>query len=292
MPSAPDYLAYQLVVRSSLPIPGAIALAPLDPGRARHVDIEISEGPVVADAAARRAGPYHLFDKQVIFEARGVGRYRCTRGAITIARVDGADDAILAGFLVATALPICLWLRGEFVLHAAAAWLPNAAGAVAIAGRSGSGKSTVLRELVGLGARMVADDSLCLRRSAAGLEASGLAAGYFLGAAPRPFHELRRDQQVPAAPLAGLVILETPRSHSPVGIRPLHGVSALEALLNHRHRARVPELLGIAASQLGMLSAVAARLPIHLWQRREGAIALAPSELDFLAGLSGAGALQ
>lgn len=240
------------------------------------------EGVVAVDDAARVAGPYRYTANKLTFEAPNVARYLCTENRITIERANGADDARVAGYLVATALPASLWMRGEIVLHAAAVMLPFADHAVAIAGVSGSGKSTVLGELACAGARLVADDSVCVRVTASGLVASGLAAGYFLGAEPRTFHGLSPDRQVAAAPLAGLVILEMPRSESIARFRRLEGVHALEALLNNRHRPRIPALLR-ATSALGTLATMTRRLPIHSWRRREGAIALDPAELEFLA---------
>jgi hypothetical protein len=276
------YLAYQLVVRSSAQIPGAISLGEGDPRIAAGVDIDIIEGVVAGDDTAIVAGPYRYSEDKLTFQAPNVARYLCTANRITIERANGADDAQVGGYLVATALPASLWMRGEIVLHAAAVLLPFADHAVAVAGASGSGKSTVLGELACAGARLVADDSICVRMTASRLVASGLAAGYFLGAEPRTFHGLSPDRQVAAAPLAGLVILEMPRSESTARFRRLEGAHALEALLNNRHRPRIPALLR-ATSALGTLATMTRRLPIHSWRRREGAISLDPVELEFLA---------
>jgi hypothetical protein len=276
------YLAYQLVIRSSMPIPGAISLDGARSRIAPDVDIDVLEGSVAADDLALEAGPYRYIANKLIFEAPNVARYLCTESRITIEPANGVDDALVAGHLVATALPASLWMRGDILLHAAAVMLPFADNALAIAGVSGSGKSTVLGELVCTGARVLADDSVCIRMTAAGFIVSGLAAGYFLGRGPRIFHGLPPDRQAAAAPLAGLVILEVPRSDSVARFRQLDGALALEALLNNRHRPRVPALLG-ATSALGTLATISRRLPVRAWQRREGAIALDPVELEFLA---------
>ena len=79
--------------------------------------------------------------------------------------------------LMATALPAALWMRGETVLHAGAVLLPGMTHAVAFAGASGSGKSTMLRALLEHGARLVADDTVCVRAAANGYQVAGLSAG-------------------------------------------------------------------------------------------------------------------
>ncbi len=60
-------------------------------------------------------------------------------------------------------LPVALIQRGELVLHAAVAQTP--AGAVAICGESGAGKSTMLAALLARGCGMLTDDIAVLRRT-------------------------------------------------------------------------------------------------------------------------------
>jgi hypothetical protein len=269
------YLGYGLAIRSALAIPGAI------PIHARVPDIDIGEGPADIPEPERQAGPYRLAGNRLLFEMAGIGRYLCTRNNITIERAPGADDARVAAYLVATALPACLWMRGEMVLHAAAALLPGATRAFAVAGVSGSGKSSVLRELVQMGAKILADDTLCIR---ADLEGSGLPGGYFLGSQERAFHGLSPESWLERAPLCGLAILQLPRPDAAPEFGRLRGVEAVEALLANRHRPRIPALLGVAGGQIVRVAALARDLPVHVWRRREGVISLDPAELDVLAG--------
>jgi len=270
--------AYRLTIRSTLEIPGALPVED-DAGLA---DISIFEAPVVAQG--KQFGPYTLRDDgRLVFEMAGVARYLCDEESVAIERLDGADDAAVAGYLIATALPAVLWMRGEIVLHTAAAMLPGAAGAFAVMGASGSGKSTVLRALIAMGARIVADDTVCVRQGSTGVEVSGLAGGYFHGD-PRIFHAVERG--LDSAPLAGIALLEMPRADGSSEIRQLPRLEALTTLIGNRHRPRVPALLGLQARLMVPLAELAGALPMHGWKRREGASVLDPEEIALLGGLA------
>lgn len=205
---------------------------------------------------------------------------------MTVERIGDTREDVAASYLIATALPALLWMRGEIVLHAAAAVLPGAAGAIAIGGASGTGKSTVLRQLVAAGASVVADDSLCLRFSGAAMTVSGLAGGYFVAEADndsaRRLEIVPPEYQIRAAPLAGLVMLGARLSSGGPAFQALSGVAALEALLTSRHRPRIPTLLGNNKGMLPVLARLSETLPVHLWHRREGAAALDPAEMAWL----------
>lgn len=272
------YRAYGLTIRSTLEIPGAIAVAD-DAGPA---DIVVNEGPVAA--GSNRRGLTQLCDDGgVMFESPGAARYLCDAGAVTVDRISGASDRKIGGFLIATALPAVLWMRGEIVLHSAAVVLPEAAGTLAIMGPQWSGKSTVLGALIAMGARIVADDTVCVRRGAAGLEASGLPGGYFLGRPPRTFHAV--EGGIDSAPLAGIMLL-TPRTEGHAEIRKLTRIEALPGLIANRQRPRIPVLLGRREALMVELAELAGVLPMYGWRRREGDTALTPGEIASLSALS------
>jgi hypothetical protein len=94
--------------------------------------------------------------------------------------VPNADVSEIEALLVATALPAILWMRGRFVLHAAAVLMPGRDAAIAIAGPSGVGKSAALAQLIVRGAAVLADDSVSVAVGASGLIASGLPSVYFV----------------------------------------------------------------------------------------------------------------
>lgn len=282
------YLAYRLTVRSELPLPGGVEIAEGDPRLAGGCDLSVVRGRAAIEGPARALGLYRHAEGKLLFELPGIGRYLCAEdGCITVERLQDASDDLLADYLVATALPAMLWMRGEIVLHAAAAVLPGASRAVAIGGASGSGKSTVLRQLVAAGARMIADDTIRLRFSGDEIEVSGLAGGYFLagaGQAERAFHAVPPESRAESAALGGIALLGLPRRET-AEWRRLGGVDALEALLASRHRPRVPALLGRDPAVLATLAAIAARVPVVAWSRANGA-ALDAGEQALLAGLS------
>jgi len=282
MTSAQTYCGYGHAIRSTVLIPGAIALPD---AITEEADIRIDERPLAISAATRIVGPYRLCREGLCFEAPGVARYLCTAEQIVVERAPGAGDDLVGGFLVATALPACLWMGGEFVLHAGATVLPGCDTAVAIAGASGSGKSFVLSQLVEAGGRLVADDTLTLGTEASGAVASGLPGGYMLGRDPRVFHAVPPATSLRSAPLGALTILRLPRDPNRVGFSRLTGTDAVATLLANRHRPRIPALLGIEQMHLPLLAELASRLPIYSWGRREGEPLLDAREQAFLASL-------
>lgn len=216
----------------------------------------------------------------------GIALYRCDAGArIVVERIGDRSESDVANYLIATALPALLWMRGEIVLHVAAAIVPGARRAIAIGGVSGGGKSTILGQLVAMGASVVADDTLCLRFDGPDMTVSGLAGGYFVAnggaakGAPREFEIVSSEHQVASARLAGLVMLGARAESGGPTFRTLSGVTALEALLASRHRPRIPTLLGKNKALLPVLARLSETLPIQLWNRQEGAPALDPAEL-------------
>ncbi|MEP7007679.1 MAG: hypothetical protein ABI810_16990 [Sphingomonas bacterium] len=275
------------MLRSGLALPGGIALESGDPRLAAGIDIEILEGDAALQGPARELGPYRLAADSLLFEMPGIARYRCDAGAqMTVERIGETPEDVAASYLIATALPALLWMRGEIVLHAAAVLLPGAAGAIAIGGTSRTGKSTVLRQLVAAGASVIADDSVCLRFCGADMTVSGLAGGYFVAGADkdtaRRLETVPPEHQIRAAPLAGLVMLGARLSSGAPAFHPLRGVAALEAVLASRHRPRIPTLLGSNRAMLPVLAHLSETLPVHLWNRREGAAALDPAEMAWL----------
>lgn len=222
---------------------------------------------------ARALGPYRLAGNRLLFEMPGVARYRCEAGErITVERAAGASESAVAGYLIATALPALLWMRGDIVLHMAAALLPGMSGAIAFGGATGSGKSSILAQLVAAGASMVADDTMCVRFDGEGPVVSGLPGGYFLAGedADRMFRTVPPELAVSATRLAGIVVLGPRRSAGPAAFHALTGASAFEALLAGRHRPRIPTLLGRDKALLPVLARLSGKLPIHRWDRFEG----------------------
>jgi len=256
-----------------------------DPQVAPHLDMGPDIDIVLGDAAlagpARALGPYRLAGDALLFEMAGVARYRCEAGArITVQPATGALESAVTGYLIATALPALLWMRGDIVLHMAAVVLPGMSGAIALGGASGSGKSTILHQLVAAGVHAVADDTICVRFDGQDPMVSGLCGGYFLADADvRTFRTVPPEQCLSSARLAGIVMLGPRRSSGIAAFRALKGVSAFEMLLAGRHRPRVPTLLGRNAALSPVLARLAGNLPIHRWNRLEGQREVDPQDL-------------
>lgn len=219
--------------------------------------ITVELGTVQAWAAAIVDAPYRVASvDRLEFEMPGLAIYTCVdRSRIIIDAAPGADAQHLAEMLIATALPALLWARGGIVLHAAAAIFPGSQSAVAVAGASGAGKSTWLAQALAAGARIVADDALHLQVADDLVTASGLPGGWFQRYGPREserrFQAVSSAQQCMQAPLGTLTVLDHGKTET------MSGTDAVVALLRHRHRPRVPGLLGLdlqVLSDIGRIS--------------------------------------
>jgi len=98
-------------------------------------------------------------DVGILVDARSRGRFLVRPGARQVLCAPGDED--WRRVLVAQVLPVVAALRGLHVIHASAVSIGD--GAVALAGASGVGKSTLAAELARAGHPMLADDVLALR---------------------------------------------------------------------------------------------------------------------------------
>ncbi len=97
-------------------------------------------------------------------EVPGVARFLASDGnSLTVCREPGADEAAVTRFARTTPLAALCYQRGLTVLHAAVAVRDGRA--VALAGASAAGKSTLLAALVHRGWGMLSDDLAPLGRS-------------------------------------------------------------------------------------------------------------------------------
>lgn len=288
--------AFGLTIDTAFDLPGAV------PTGCSQPDVVIVEGAIPPQHVAQSSGPYALIGSRLLFAAEGVARYLIGDRRIVVDPAGLRDDEHIAALLIATALPALLWMRGVYVLHAAAFVLPGAERAIAVTAPSGGGKSTLLAEALRRGARMVADDVLgldemmnfepkpdCpelveglpysptsqregqpfdkLRVSGNGgsvLSGSGLYGGHFLpdGSVTRHFVPVGAEQREDSAAVGSLVVLDR-ISDTPTGIVRLTGTDALVALLAARHRPRVPALIADPGAHLVQSVLLAQRLAIY-----------------------------
>lgn len=273
-------IGYGQPIESDFPVHGALLSAGVD-RRARGITIRRS-------AEVANLGTvdliYQLTDDGLVFSSPGVAHYRCSASQINITPQAGADRDEIADLLVATALPAVLWLQARLVLHAAGAVLPGSDRAIAIAGPSGVGKSTVVAQLVAHGACLLGDDTIAVSTDGERLLASGLPGGYFLrGAADgtRNFRELPRLQGTVSSEIGAILVLEqVPQDHST--IETLDPLGAMEQLLANQHRPRIPALLGRQGEVVRICAAIATRVPVMRWRRRQGQAELDRREREVL----------
>ena len=253
-------LGWGLRIASAIPIPGAIPW----PGLNAEPDVIISWGGCCDSEPW--PGLYCWDGTTLDFAPPAVARFHITRDAITVRPHPLASHAAVSALLVATAMPALLWLRGLFVLHAAGLALKPDGLAVAIAGPSGSGKSSLALRFIQQGAQLVGDDTLAIDLMKETTCCQGLPGGLIQGP-----HDMRRFEATSfthsshgqAKRLAGIVVL-TPGQD--LTMRPLRGIEALLAIMRNRHRPRVPSLVGRQQAIMDMASVLCRTTPI--WELR------------------------
>lgn len=282
------YRGFDLSIDSSFAIPGAV---PTARGQG-NAEIVIRAGSAEIGNVDAAMGPYTRSGQALRLDVPGVARYLAlSPGELIIEPCLGAEAEDVSALLVATALPMLLWMRGGIVLHAAGVVLPGAQGALALAGPSGIGKSTLARRLVERGAAFVGDDSLHIASAQSGPTVSGLSASCFLPDADdrmlRLLHPIPASAQAARGPLAAIVIVARAEGR-PVAPPQCLGVSAaLEAVLQNRHRPRVPAILGRHAALLPDIVALSRAVPVYRLEVPEGDVAAAEARMLALAAALG-----
>ena len=264
------FVGYDCIIESDIDIWGA---DPCGAEGADPPDIRVTARPALSSSPPD-AGIYRWTGEYLDFQPPGVGRFRCRDGdSIEVAATPGADPESIRALLIATALPALLWMRGAFVLHAAAVLLPGQDRALAIAGPSGAGKSTLVDQLIARGAHLIADDTVRLSLTDGAVSASGLPGGYFIrndGDPERCFRETPTETRRRRAPLGALVFLSR-HPEAAASITRLSAIGTVERLLANRHRPKVVDILGRQVSVLRDCASIAHRVLAYDWRREENA---------------------
>lgn len=274
-------------IESPIPLIGALQaekLADVAP------DLVIEYDDCLPDIASERNdGPYQWYGHTLCFTHTTCARYLISANRIGVCPFAGADELEVAQMLVATAIPAALWCRGQVVFHAACAALPGRQGAVALAGPSGVGKSTLLHQLFERGARIVGDDTCTLSFESDTIHSKGLPTCLALRSnlsEARSYLTVPWEQALSFAPLAALYLIDIVPEPVTESFQPLTSREKLEVLLQNRHRPRVPRILQCEGRSLPDIVYLSGRLPIYRWRRQRGNIPIRDDELDFLLNAS------
>ena len=277
------YQAYGLLIESDLKLP----LRPAAPTRRRDVRLRLGSVPGALPAPEVRSGLWQAAPGDFLLRAPGVARYRVTGGTeIVVDPEEGRDEAMVA-FVTGSVLGACLQQRGIATLHASAIHTP--AGAVLFAGRSGTGKSTLLAALAERGYAMLTDDITAIELNAEGhpVAWSGDPSVRLWADAmdkmgwdrTRSRGEVRESQEKYAIPIGGFadapvrvrgIFVLMPHNRKTVKIDPVAPVAAFAFLVGHTYRRRFLPGLGGLAEHFRVLHATAGQAwlaavarPIH-----------------------------
>lgn len=278
------YCGFGLEIASDFAIPGAVDSA----DGTTAPELKIVHDSIGLDSSAVEHSPYRLHGDRLELAVPGVASYLLDRpDRLVVSPAAEASAVDVSALLIASGIPMALWACGGLVLHASGVVLPGCAQAVAIAGASGSGKSALARALVESGAKLLGDDALWLREVAGAIVGSGLSGGIFgqsAGPAERPFWPVGAPARASTAPLGAIAILD-PSAPASAPQR-LRGVEALGAVLRHRHRPRIPALLGLEAERLALTALLCARVPVYALGTASATLA---EQIEHIGGLPLAG---
>lgn len=280
------YACFGLHIRSQIPLP-EIRDAPPSDGALSAVVVRLGD---VAESGEGPKGAHFVFsDRDVSLSVGGVARYRIANGSeIEVTPEPGASMRDVRLFLLGTAFGILCHQRGLIPLHANAIVVQGEA--VAFAGPTGAGKSTLAAYFLSRGHQLLCDD-IC----AVSLDDNGRPLAWpgpprvklWRDAVAIFGHDSERLERVvdqrdkfhlPFArdighapfPLRRLYVLGTHETESEVSFSRLRGASAIEAIAAQTYRGRLLADMGLRARHLRMSAALASRAEIYAASRNWG----------------------
>ena len=273
-----DYRAYGLWVRSSIALP----FTPIPtPSGAPDVTVHIGEIPDTlpapadgGDEALRREAAPRPLERKI----PGLARYLVAGGRDIFVEPLGGSDHHIGVFLTGLIFAALLRQRNVIAFHASA--VETDMGAVLFAGRSGSGKSSLLAAFVDRGYAMLADDVTgvrldanrpvvlsafpCMRLWTDTLDQMGWQRRKRVKVHEEAEKYLVREARFRAGPLAvgAVCVLE---SHSPsegIEVETVSTDDALRQLWAYTYRNRSLRELGQPSVYLRTIAALAKRVPV------------------------------
>jgi hypothetical protein len=248
-----------------------------------------------------RVGPYSWARPGALLRiVPGVGRFLARDGAALEYWVEPAADArAVAAVREGAILGALIHQRGELPLHATTLVSPRGSHAIALAGRSGAGKSTVAYEMIRCGWSLLSDDltrvTLVDRVPTAWPGRPRLR--LLVDACARFEIDIASLSKAPGWP--GKYVIEAPRSGQPAVLRAvvvlertdgtlrvgrLIGAQAARVLAEHTYRIHYVAALGQASRHLELVAATAARTTVLLAQGRAPVTQVAAAVVAALHG--------
>ncbi len=298
------YSLYGLRIDSFLPCPGLAA-----GGGPAEVEIRRGEVGDQLPGATGKGVLYQTAPGRFRLAIDGVAGYLVTGGReIVVEPAAGADEASVRVFLLGSAMGALLHQRGLLPLHASA--IEHGGRAIAFAGHSGQGKSTLAAAFHRAGYRVLADDVCAVRVEDGGppmvypaypelklwadaidkleIDPEGLArARPQLEKSCLPTGEALAQQPLP---ISRLYLLSTTNTDE-LELRPIDGMAKLEALSRHTYRRRFLDGLGGKQDHFKLCVAVSRHARVTRVVRPRGGFRPEPLrklvEEDFLAGVAG-----
>jgi hypothetical protein len=234
-------------------------------------------------------------------EMARVGRFAVLGGEqVIVEPADGADGRELAAVIHGTVAGLVLAQRGRFALHASTVEVGD--GAIAVAGRSGAGKSTAALALHRAGHPLVTDDVSAVRWSAGTPEVvpygrpwhvwpdTAAALGLDLTGAVRvePAQPKLSLPALPSAPvtLRAIAVLRPDPAARAVTATRVTGVAAVHVLLANAYRVRILARLW-RTDLFSWATALADRLPVWTVTRPAASGPIAASAAEVAAAIEG-----
>jgi hypothetical protein len=255
-------LAYGLCIECEFDLP-ELTLAP--PGAGVDVRIGLAKLPPPHGPGLMQQGT------DTFLRTRGVAYFRLRGGReIAIDPVPGTPESDVRLYLLGSAFGALLYQRGQLPLHAGAVAFGGQA--VAIAGPSGIGKSTLVAHLARQGRPVLCDDTCAVRFDAGGhaIASPGLPrvklcqdAVAELGRREPDLafdgvkYALRPPHLSEALPLTRIYLLRDGPAGSPIGIERLAGFAATQALMANLYRTQYVGAMGLTRQVFSLVTALA-----------------------------------
>ncbi len=153
------YRVFGLSVESSLACP---ELLPAEPTSTPDILFQWGEPAQALESSPGSRGRWEIGKGLCLMHPEGLGQFDVRDGrSITIEPEPGVTEDSLRTFLLSACLAILMHQRQLFVLHCSAVRTEH--GAVVFAGKSGTGKSTMVSAFLARGYHILADDMLALK---------------------------------------------------------------------------------------------------------------------------------